>query len=98
VFHEPLIEREVQVLERLAGMRATQEIAGDLPVSVNMVNTHLRSVFLKFALNRRADAVGFDRALALVCGGCGVERAARRSGHPTARLGAIGECWWLRPF
>jgi LuxR family maltose regulon positive regulatory protein len=63
---EPLTERELQVLERLAQMRTTQEIAGDLFVSTNTVKTHIKSLFLKMAVNRRADAVRLGRELALI--------------------------------
>ncbi|MCW2803347.1 MAG: hypothetical protein JWN06_1564 [Propionibacteriaceae bacterium] len=62
---EPLTERELQVLERLAQLRTTEEIAIDLFVSANTVKTHIKSLFLKLAVNRRADAVRRGRGLAL---------------------------------
>ncbi|MFI9587366.1 LuxR C-terminal-related transcriptional regulator [Streptomyces sp. NPDC052236] len=49
--------RERDVLERLARMMSTEEIAADLYVSVNTVKTHLKSVYRKLAVNRRGDAV-----------------------------------------
>ncbi|MGC3002967.1 response regulator transcription factor, partial [Streptomyces sp. G35A] len=49
--------RERDVLERLARMMSTEEIAADLYVSVNTVKTHLKSVYRKLAVNRRSDAV-----------------------------------------
>ncbi|MFJ3670267.1 LuxR C-terminal-related transcriptional regulator [Streptomyces sp. NPDC090106] len=49
--------RERDVLERLARMMSTEEIAADLYVSVNTVKTHLKSLYRKLAVNRRGDAV-----------------------------------------
>jgi LuxR family maltose regulon positive regulatory protein len=58
--------RERDVLERLAGMMSTEEIAADLYVSVNTVKTHLKSVYRKMAVNRRSDAVHRARDLGLL--------------------------------
>ena len=60
-----LTERERQVLELLAQMYSTDEIAGALFVSPNTVKTHLKGVFCKLAVNRRADAVRRGRELGL---------------------------------
>ncbi|MGW7284057.1 helix-turn-helix transcriptional regulator, partial [Streptomyces sp. NPDC054847] len=49
--------RERDVLERLARMMSTEEIAADMYVSANTVKTHLKSVYRKLAVNRRGDAV-----------------------------------------
>ncbi|MEU9174515.1 LuxR C-terminal-related transcriptional regulator [Streptomyces sp. NPDC048420] len=57
--------RELEVLERLARMMSTQEIAADLYVSVNTVKTHLKSMYRKLAVNRRSDAVRRARDLGL---------------------------------
>ncbi|MDX2597036.1 LuxR C-terminal-related transcriptional regulator [Streptomyces sp. WI03-4A] len=54
---EELSGREREVLRRLAQMMSTEEIAADLYVSVNTVKTHLKSVYRKLGVNRRADAV-----------------------------------------
>ena len=62
---EPLTERERQVLERLAQFQTTDEIAGDLFLSVNTVKTHVKSLFLKLSVNRRGDAVRRGRGLGL---------------------------------
>jgi LuxR family transcriptional regulator, maltose regulon positive regulatory protein len=62
---EPLTERELQVLERLAQFLTTDEIAADLYVSANTVKTHIKSLFLKLAVNRRSDAVRRGRRLGL---------------------------------
>ena len=62
---EPLTERELQVLERLAQFLTTDEIAADLYVSANTVKTHIKSLFLKLSVNRRSDAVRRGRRLGL---------------------------------
>ncbi|WP_371566646.1 LuxR C-terminal-related transcriptional regulator [Streptomyces canus] len=58
--------REHDVLERLARIMSTEEIATDLYVSVNTVKTHLKSVYRKLAVNRRGDAVRRARDLRLL--------------------------------
>ena len=62
---DPLTERELQVLERLAQFLTTDEIAADLYVSANTVKTHIKSLFLKLSVNRRSDAVRRGRTLGL---------------------------------
>ncbi|WNM36785.1 LuxR C-terminal-related transcriptional regulator [Streptomyces sp. Li-HN-5-11] len=66
VLVERLSGREHDVLQRLAQMMSTEEIAADLYVSVNTVKTHLKSVYRKLAVNRRHDAVRRARALRLL--------------------------------
>ncbi|MFE6178181.1 LuxR C-terminal-related transcriptional regulator [Streptomyces sp. NPDC056464] len=63
---EHLSGRERDVLERLAQMMSTEDIAADLYVSVNTVKTHLKSVYRKLAVNRRSDAVRRARELHLL--------------------------------
>ncbi|WP_055630988.1 LuxR C-terminal-related transcriptional regulator [Streptomyces hirsutus] len=63
---EELSGRERDVLRRLARMMTTEEIAADLYVSVNTVKTHLRNIYRKLDVNRRADAVRRARALRLL--------------------------------
>ncbi|MFF4353486.1 LuxR C-terminal-related transcriptional regulator [Streptomyces sp. NPDC001530] len=63
---EELSGRERDVLQRLAQMMSTEEIAADLYVSVNTVKTHLKSVYRKLAVNRRHDAVRRARELRLL--------------------------------
>jgi LuxR family maltose regulon positive regulatory protein len=58
--------RERDVLDRLARMMSTEEIAADLYVSVNTVKTHLKSVYRKLAVSRRSDAVHRARDLGLL--------------------------------
>ena len=61
----PLTERETQVLKGLAEFCSNEEIAADLVLSMNTVKTHLRSLFQKLSVSRRADAVRRGRALGL---------------------------------
>ncbi|WP_432172321.1 LuxR C-terminal-related transcriptional regulator [Streptomyces sp. Tue6028] len=63
---EELSARELDVLQRLAQMMSTEEIAADLFVSVNTVKTHLKSVYRKLAVNRRGEAVRRARELRLL--------------------------------
>ena len=60
-----LTEREGQVLELLAQMNSTEEIAAMLFVSTNTVKTHLKGIFGKLGVNRRVDAVRQGRTLGL---------------------------------
>ena len=48
---------EGQVLDLLAQMYSTEEIAAALYVSANTVKTHLKGIFGKLCVNRRVDAV-----------------------------------------
>ncbi|MER6124584.1 LuxR C-terminal-related transcriptional regulator [Streptomyces sp. NPDC001795] len=63
---EPLSEREHEVLERLAQMMSTEEIATDLYLSVNTVKTHLKSLYRKLGATRRSEAVRRARELHLL--------------------------------
>jgi LuxR family maltose regulon positive regulatory protein len=62
---ELLTDREGQVLDLLAQMYSTEEIAAALYVSSNTVKTHLKGIFGKLCVNRRADAVRRGRQLGL---------------------------------
>jgi LuxR family maltose regulon positive regulatory protein len=61
----PLTDREAQVLDLLAQMYSTEEIASALYVSSNTVKTHLKGIFGKLCVNRRVDAVRRGRQLGL---------------------------------
>ncbi|WP_199808534.1 helix-turn-helix domain-containing protein, partial [Streptomyces sp. NRRL S-146] len=61
-----LSAREHDVLERVARMMSTEEIAADLCLSVNTVKTHLKSVYRKLAVNRRGEAVRRARDLRML--------------------------------
>lgn len=63
---EPLSAREQDVLERLAQLMSTEEIAADLHLSVNTVKTHLKSIYRKLAATRRGSAVRRARELGLL--------------------------------
>ena len=60
-----LTQREAEVLELLAEMYTTEEIASALFVSGNTVKTHLKGIFTKLGVNRRVDAVRRGRQLGL---------------------------------
>ena len=61
----PLTARETDVLNLLADYCSNEEIAADLVVSMNTVKTHIRSLFQKLSVTRRADAVRRGRSLGL---------------------------------
>jgi LuxR family maltose regulon positive regulatory protein len=61
----PLTAREIDVLKGLAEYCSNEEIAADLVLSLNTVKTHMRSLFQKLSVSRRADAVRRGRALGL---------------------------------
>ncbi|MCQ4206023.1 LuxR C-terminal-related transcriptional regulator [Streptomyces longispororuber] len=63
---ERLSVRERDVLDRLAQMMTTEEIAEELYLSVNTVKTHLKSVYRKLAVSRRSAAVRRARELQLL--------------------------------
>ena len=60
-----LTRRETQVLKHLAEFCSNEEIAADLVLSLNTVKTHMRSLFQKLSVTRRADAVRRGRVLGL---------------------------------
>jgi LuxR family maltose regulon positive regulatory protein len=62
---EPLTGRELEVLELLAQMYATDEIARQLHLSVNTIKTHIKGLFRKLSVNRRTAAVRRGRVLGL---------------------------------
>jgi len=66
VIVEPLSPREMEVLQGIAAMLATEEIAARLFVSINTVKTHVRSILRKLSASRRNEAVRRARALGLL--------------------------------
>ncbi|PWI19943.1 helix-turn-helix transcriptional regulator [Streptomyces sp. Act143] len=63
---EALSPREHDVLQRLAQLMTTEEIAAELYLSANTVKTHLKSVYRKLAVTRRSAAVRRARELELL--------------------------------
>ncbi|MFL5816220.1 MAG: LuxR C-terminal-related transcriptional regulator [Conexibacter sp.] len=63
---EALTERERAVLRLLPTQLTHAEIAGELFVSVNTVKTHVRGIYRKLDVARRADAVDRARGLQLL--------------------------------
>jgi LuxR family maltose regulon positive regulatory protein len=61
-----LSPRELEVLELLAAMLSTAEVAAALFVSVNTVRTHVRSILRKLGASRRNEAVRRARELHLL--------------------------------
>jgi LuxR family maltose regulon positive regulatory protein len=66
VITEQLSDRELEVLQRAAAMYSTDEIAGELFISVNTVKTHLKSIYRKLGAAGRRDAVRRARELKLI--------------------------------
>ena len=54
---EDLTERERQVLGFVPTMLSAAEIGEELDISVNTVRAHLRSIYRKFGVSRRREAV-----------------------------------------
>jgi LuxR family maltose regulon positive regulatory protein len=63
---EPLTGKETEVLQHLAELASTEEIARKMFVSVNTVKTHIRGVLRKLAASRRNEAVRRARDMGLV--------------------------------
>jgi LuxR family maltose regulon positive regulatory protein len=66
---EELSARELAVLRYLPTMLTSQEIAGELFVSLNTVKSHLKNVYRKLDADGRRDAVRRARELGLVAPG-----------------------------
>jgi LuxR family maltose regulon positive regulatory protein len=66
VIVEQLSKREMEVLQGMAAMLPTEEIAAQLFVSINTVKTHVRSILRKLSASRRNEAVRRARALGLI--------------------------------
>src|SRR4029450_3325462 len=63
---EPLTTRELDVLNRVALMMTSEEIAEELYLSVNTVKTHLKNIYRKLAVTRRFEAVRRAQRLQLL--------------------------------
>jgi LuxR family maltose regulon positive regulatory protein len=65
----PLSPGELRVLGYLPTNLSRPEIAGQLSVTVNTVNTHIRNIYAKLQAGDRSSAVQRARALGLLAGG-----------------------------
>jgi LuxR family maltose regulon positive regulatory protein len=63
---EPLTERELQVLQVLAGGKSNQEIADELVIAVGTVKKHLSTIFGKLNVRSRTECVVRARELRLI--------------------------------
>ena len=63
---EPLSPSELRVLRYLPTNLSRPEIASELSVSVNTVNTHIRSIYAKLQAQDRSSAVQRARELRLL--------------------------------
>ena len=61
-----LSARELEVLQHLAQLLSTEEIAVAMFVSVNTVRTHIRNILRKLGATRRNEAVRRARELRLL--------------------------------
>jgi DNA-binding CsgD family transcriptional regulator len=59
-------DREMQVLQRLAGGQSNKQIAQELDVSPNTVKTHVANLFEKLEVSRRTEAILKARELGMI--------------------------------
>jgi LuxR family maltose regulon positive regulatory protein len=71
VLEDPLSDSELRVLRYLPTNLPAPEIAAELFVSVNTIRTHMRHIYTKLGVHRRADAVQRARELGLLSPGSG---------------------------
>jgi len=75
---EELSPSELRVLRYLPTNMTRPEIARELYVSINTVNTHIRNIYSKLGARDRSSAVQHARALRLLSTGAPVNIAERR--------------------
>ena len=63
---EPLTERELEVLRLLAAGLSSVEIAEQLVVAASTVRSHIKSIYAKLAVHRRAEAIQKARDVRLI--------------------------------
>jgi DNA-binding CsgD family transcriptional regulator len=63
---EPLTERELEVLRRMADGLTNDEIAAQLVIGISTVKTHINHLFSKLGVKTRTQAVARARALKLL--------------------------------
>ena len=54
---EPLTTREKEILKYVSYGYTAQEIAKQNNISIHTVNTHIRNIYSKLAVNSRAEAI-----------------------------------------
>ena len=63
---ESLSPRERNILERIGQGRSNKEIARELGIAPETVKSHIKNIFMKLAVDRRAQAVSRAQSLGLV--------------------------------
>jgi LuxR family maltose regulon positive regulatory protein len=63
---ESLSPRERDILERIAGGQSNKEIARSLGIAPETVKSHVKNIFVKLSVDRRAQAVFRAQSLGLV--------------------------------
>jgi len=63
---EPLSERELEILQLIAGGLSNQEIGSQLYLSLNTVKAHTRNIYGKLGVNSRTQAAARARALGIL--------------------------------
>ena len=63
---DPLSERELEILSLIAAGLKNKEIAEQLFISLNTVLYHIKNIYGKLGVNRRALAINKARALKLL--------------------------------
>jgi LuxR family maltose regulon positive regulatory protein len=63
---DPLSDRELQVLRLLATHLTRREISEELYISVNTVRSHVKSIYSKLDVHRRAEAIERAKKLGLI--------------------------------
>jgi len=63
---DPPSKSEIRVLRYLPTHLSAPEIAGELSVSTSTVKTHMRNLYAKLSVHRRAEAVEHAGALRLL--------------------------------
>jgi LuxR family transcriptional regulator, maltose regulon positive regulatory protein len=63
---ESLSPREQKILERIGQGRSNKEIARELGIAPETVKSHIKNIFIKLAVERRAQAVSRAQSLGLI--------------------------------
>ena len=63
---EPLTDRELEILQRIAEGLTNKEIGSRLYLSANTIKAHLRNVYGKLNVNNRTQAVAKGRSLGII--------------------------------